>query len=266
MLVTNPADPSETGPQGVKLVAQAEKLEALLWEQVLTCMTKSALPSSSLGTGSELYNGLVTRALASKMFGSTDSGLTKQIVGQLKTELAGASSGTATLDALSARAEPGGATDPARLASAVSFAKSVWPAIKSTAADLKVPPVALLAQSALETGWGASAPGNNLFGIKATAGQASTLQPTKEEVGGILSAAEGRFAAYGSGHDCLSHYAGLIRRVYPQAMGARSVAQYADALAQGGYATDSHYARKIVETAQSPVMQSVLQAVEGRDT
>ncbi|GHD98112.1 hypothetical protein U879_11780 [Defluviimonas sp. 20V17] len=268
MLVTSPRNPAETGPQGLKLVAEAEKLEALLWEQVLTSMTRSALPAGSLGTGSQLYNGLATRALASKMFGSTDSGLTRQIVAQLKTEIGGSgtSSGLqapSTLQALSAHAGVQGAAALAPEARAVSYARAVWPAIKATAASLQVPPVAILAQSALETGWGASTPGNNLFGIKAVGAQAATRAATHEEVGGALTPTEARFAAFGSGADCLTHYAGLIRRVYPQAMGAGSVAQYADALARGGYATDSNYARKIVATAQSPLMQSVLHAVEG---
>ena len=267
MLVTQPANPAETGPNGVKLVAQAEKLEALLWEQVLTCMTKSALPSSALGTGSDLYNGMITQALSSTMFGGIDSAMTQQIVGQLKAGITGttAAAGSAeaggtlantTLQTLSAR---GGA----QMDKAVSYAKSVWPSIKATAASLGVPPVALLAQSALETGWGAATPGNNLFGIKASGGQAATLQRTTEEINGALTATQDRFAAYGSGESCLSAYAALIRRAYPQAVGAGSVAEYAGALVQGGYATDSHYAQKIVDTAQSPMMRSVLQAVEG---
>ncbi len=50
---------------------------------------------------------------------------------------------------------------------ATNFARAVWPQITAGGAALGVPAVAVLAQSALETGWGASAPGNNLFGIKA---------------------------------------------------------------------------------------------------
>ena len=144
----------------------------------------------------------------------------------------------------------------------MSYAKSVWPAIKATAAKLNVPPEAILAQSALETGWGASTPGNNLFGIKAVGAAAATTESTSEEIGGVLQPTEARFAAYGSS-SALSQYEGLIQRVYPQAMGAGSVAQYAQALASGGYATDSSYAQKIVATARSPLMHSVLSAVEG---
>ncbi|TMV87866.1 flagellar biosynthesis protein FlgJ [Thioclava sp. BHET1] len=263
MLIASPANPAETGPQGARLAAQAEKMEALLWEQVLTCMTKSALSSGSLGTGADLYNGLATRAMAGSMFGATESRLTGQIVGELKQQIASANTGAdhSTLSTLAQReTEPG--VDKTH-AQAIAFAKSAWPAIKTQAAALGVPPVALLAQSALETGWGASSPGNNLFGIKATAGQSGTLQNTQEEINGTLEPATASFANYASGSDCVAQYASLIRRAYPDALGAGSVSQYANALANGGYATDSGYAQKIVDLAQSPTMQTVLNAIEG---
>ena len=198
------------------------------------------------------------------MASSASGGLTQSIVGELKSEMAGKTgTGTSTAASLSARAETSDQTTTGGLAQAVSYAKSVWPAIKATAAKLNVPPEAILAQSALETGWGASTPGNNLFGIKAVGAAAATTQSTSEEIGGVLQPTEARFAAYGSSSACLSQYEGLIQRAYPQAMGAGSVAQYAQALASGGYATDSSYAQKIVATARSPLMQSVLSAVEG---
>jgi flagellar protein FlgJ len=273
MLVTQGPAAAETGTQGVEMVAQAEKLEALLWQQVLSCMTKTAFSGASLGTGSQLYNGMITRALSDKMFATTSATLTKQIVEQLGGEAtqdaaSGAATATPTLQALaahpamlSAHPAPAGHLDRA-----IDFAKSVWPAIKSSAAELGVPPVALLAQSALETGWGASTPGNNLFGIKAVHGQSGTLASTKEERDGVMTATQATFADYDSGAHCASAYTGLIRRVYPDAVGTTSVAQYADALMHGGYATDSSYARKIVDTAQSPTMQSVLNVLEGDDT
>ena len=60
------------------------------------------------------------------------------------------------------------------LAHAVDLTRAIWPALRMAASVLGVPPVGLLAQAALETGWGNAMPGNNIFGIKAGAGQAST--------------------------------------------------------------------------------------------
>lgn len=280
MLVTKSASPLDTGPQGMKLAAAAERLESVLWGQVLSSMTRTAMSGSALGTGSQLYNGIATHALASSMFSKTDSTLTQEIVDQLKTELSSdgkrglASLGSAvghnmphgaTISALAAMPQVQGTTfsDPSLVSRAVSYAKSIWPAIKASAASLDVPPVALLAQSALETGWGTSIPGNNLFGIKATAGQDSTVDPTHEDLGGVMQATTAAFAVYKSADAALSHYVSLIRNAYKDAIGSPSVVQYANALAQGGYATDANYAQKIIGIAQSPIMQSVLQAIEG---
>ena len=46
-------------------------------------------------------------------------------------------------------------------------------------------------------------------------------------------------------------------------MGQSTVAGFAGALQQSGYATDTNYAAKIVNIAQSPLMAQVLQAVGG---
>jgi len=231
-------------------------------------MTRTAMSGSALGTGSELYNGIATHALATSLFGKMDAPLTNRIVDQLKTEIPGAAWKTAHHPAvvtLAAMPQVQDTTkpDPSLLDRAVSYAKSVWPAIRAGAASLDVPPVALLAQSALETGWGASAPGNNLFGIKAVAGQTANVEPTYEEIGGVIQASRAAFAAYRSADASVSRYVNLIRGFYQNAIGSTSVAQYANALAQRGYATDADYPKKIVDIAQSPIMQSVLHAIEG---
>lgn len=283
MIVTPPSSPSNTGPQGIKMAGAAEQLESVLWQQVLSSMTKTAMGGSALGTGSQLYNGIATHALATTMFGRTDSSLTHEIVDQLKagssthnsnskTSLAAvaaassvASGQVSTINALTAMPSVTGVppADRSFINRAISYAESVWPAIKAGAATLDAPPVALLAQSALETGWGSSAPGNNLFGVKAVPGQAGIVEPTHEDSGGLMLPTSAAFADYSTVGAALSHYVNLIRTEFPNAVGSSSVAQYANALAQGGYATDVQYAQKIVDISQSPIMQSVLQAIKG---
>lgn len=270
MIVTTPTNPANTGPDGIQLAAAAEKLESVLWQDVLSSMTKSAISGSSLGTGSTVYNGIATQALSTSMFGKTDSSLTQEIVDQLKTRLhsAGATpavpSTSAVLAALpQVQAALTTTADPSVLGRAESYAKAIWPKIKAGAASLDAPPVALLAQSALETGWGASTPGGNLFGIKAVASQSGNVEPTQEDIGGKMLATSASFASYSSSAASISHYVGLIRNSYHGAVGSASVAEYANALAQGGYATDPNYAQEIVSIAQSPIMRSVLQTIEG---
>src|SRR6185369_15310937 len=59
-------------------------------------------------------------------------------------------------------------------------------ASESTAAKIGCSPAAIVAQAALETGWGASAIGNNVFGIKADSSWhgARQLRQTWEHLGG----------------------------------------------------------------------------------
>jgi len=141
------------------------------------------------------------------------------------------------------------------------FIRSLWPHARQAASELGVDPHALLAQAALETGWGRSVPCTaggecsfNLFGIKA-GGQwrgAQVAVPTLEYEGGVAVRKVERFRAYASAAESFRDYAKLIRDNprYQDALNAGGdVAAFANALQQGGYATDPDYARKIVAVA-----------------
>ena len=79
-----------------------------------------------------------------------------------------------------------------------------------------MPPVALLAQSALETGWGTASPGNNLFGIKAADGQTGTSRPTHEMVDGLLTAQSATFRDYASPAASIADYVQQIHVRLPE--------------------------------------------------
>lgn len=278
MLVTAPRQPAATGTQGIALASAAEKLESVLWQQVLSAMDKASMAGSSLGTGSKLYNGIANQALSTSLFGRTDKGLTASIVSQLE---ATTQAGSHVSDLRKGLPRPSPSTMDALadlpssmighldhsvapiLDRAVSYARSIWPAIQASAATLHVPAVAILAQSALETGWGGSTPGNNLFGIKAGAGQPSVTAATAEEIGGKMVPTSAHFASFPSIEAAVDHYTNLIETRFSSAMGSSNVSQFANQLAQGGYATDQNYASKIIDIAQSPVMQTVLYTLEG---
>jgi flagellar protein FlgJ len=146
---------------------------------------------------------------------------------------------------------------------AKNFAKSVWPQITQAAQALGVPPVAVLAQTALETGWGASSPGNNIFGVKASGGESGTTRATHEVIDGVLTPQTASFRNYSDLADSISDYVGLIQSGFSAATGQNTVAGFAQALQSSGYATDTNYASKIVNIAQSPLMAQVLQAIGG---
>jgi peptidoglycan hydrolase FlgJ len=144
--------------------------------------------------------------------------------------------------------------------SKADFVRTYMPHAEKAARALGVDPHALLAQAALETGWGKSVPCNangdcsfNLFGVKATGWSgASVTVPTLEFEEGIPVRKVERFRTYDSPADSFVDYARLIAGSsrYENALGAGGdVAAFASALQQGGYATDPQYATKVVRVA-----------------
>ncbi|MBN8745223.1 MAG: flagellar assembly peptidoglycan hydrolase FlgJ [Thiomonas arsenitoxydans] len=153
------------------------------------------------------------------------------------------------------------ATSP--LEQAKSFIASILPSVQTAAKQLGVAPVAILAQAALETGWGQHAPGNNVFGVKAGSGWAGgTVQTlTREFQNGVASVGTAAFRAYQNVADSVDNYAALLSRPrYQSARGqGNDISAFASALQRSGYATDPDYAAKLVAIARSPRMQLALQ-------
>ena len=286
MLVNANSPSPNSGTTGVAVAAQAEKLVAMLWEQVLSGMAATALPAGALGAGSNVYEGMALHAVANSVFAGVDGGLSQDMVKQLGGEpatsptpsiagsslevlqsLSGGSGGTAIHAAgptVAATGTPTKVAMPAgMIGRATAFAQKLWPDLKQAASRLDVPPVGLLAQAALETGWGSAVPGNNLFGVKASNGDASVSLPTKEMVNGNLVPTVASFATYPSISSAVDHLVSLIETRFQGALGSTSVEQFATALANGGYATDNAYAQKIINVARSPIMDHVLQTLIG---
>jgi flagellar protein FlgJ len=163
-------------------------------------------------------------------------------------------------------AQPKPAQSSASSADAVAQAKefiaSILPSVQTAAQQLGVTPVAILAQAALETGWGRHTPGNNLFGVKAGGGwTGATVQTlTREIQGGVASVGNAAFRAYQNVADSVQSYAALLSR--PRYQSARDqgddIPAFASALQRSGYATDPDYAAKLVAIARSPRMQQAL--------
>jgi len=158
---------------------------------------------------------------------------------------------------------------PLDCSSPEAFVRSLWPHAQKTAAELGVPAKALIAQAALETGWGRRLVGaghalnsHNLFGIKAGAhwlGE-KVSAATHEFVGGVRVAQRAAFRAYGSAADSFADYARLLGN--PRYAAARGTGEdahrFAQALQHAGYATDPSYAAKIAAIANGPTLQRAL--------
>lgn len=119
----------------------------------------------------------------------------------------------------------------------------------------------ILAQAALETGWGRhesqtndGSPTYNVFNIKATNWGGQSAQVTTHEfVDGERYATQDGFRAYNSYEQAFDDYARLINdnARYAAAGQATTDRAAAEALQSGGYATDPAYADKLVAVAES---------------
>jgi len=153
---------------------------------------------------------------------------------------------------------------PAQFESPDAFVEHLLPVAEKFAAQLGVDPRVLLAQSALETGWGKKMirgaqgqPSFNLFGIKANAdwqGNRASVS-TLEYRGGAMHREVASFRAYNSYEESFADYVRLMQNQprYAQALEqAADSAAYSVQLQKAGYATDPDYAEKIQSVLRSP--------------
>ncbi|MFD0739004.1 flagellar assembly peptidoglycan hydrolase FlgJ [Lysobacter koreensis] len=162
---------------------------------------------------------------------------------------------------------------PLDCSSPEAFVQSIWPHAQKTAAELGVPAKALVAQAALETGWGRRLVGrqgvtsHNLFGIKAGSKWAGERMSsaTHEFVDGVRRNERADFRAYGSPADSFADYARLLGNArYAGARGAGDdTHRFASALQKAGYATDPSYAAKITAIANGATLNRALAALPG---
>ena len=165
-----------------------------------------------------------------------------------------------------------GPTTPLDCSSPEAFVKSLWPHAKKTAEQLGVSAKALIAQAALETGWGRRLVGqdrnvtsHNLFGIKATGWNGAKVSSgTHEYVNGVRQNVRDSFRAYASAADSFADYARLLGKSrYAEARGTgEDVHRFASALQRGGYATDPSYANKITAIANGATMRRALAGLD----
>jgi peptidoglycan hydrolase FlgJ len=155
---------------------------------------------------------------------------------------------------------------------ATDFVQQVLPTIRQAAAAVGVNPLGMLAQAALETGWGQRMPrtadGNsslNLFGVKAGSdwSGARAVADTVEISGGVAKQTRTAFRAYGSIEESVGDFARLLTSSprYRDALATGGSAQaYVQSIAKAGYATDPEYANKLNEVLNSGTLQAALGA------
>ena len=270
-------DAKARDPETLKAVAK--QFESLFTQMLLKSMREAnkSFGDSMFGGDSqqtEFYQGMFDDQLAMHLSQGKGLGLADMLVRQLSQLQAAQPGDTASASDATKQTGSVGASSAAPASSSASptpptpiasskqdFIRTMWPHAQQAASEIGVDPRALLAQAALETGWGKAVPGNaagecsyNLFGIKAgSQWEGATVNvPTLEFEDGVAVRKVDRFRSYDSPADSFRDYAKLIRSNprYEDAVGSgANVATFATALQQGGYATDPDYARKIVAIA-----------------
>ncbi|MCQ4326244.1 flagellar assembly peptidoglycan hydrolase FlgJ [Stutzerimonas stutzeri] len=151
-----------------------------------------------------------------------------------------------------------------RFGSPEEFIATMLPMAEKAAQRLGVEPRFLVAQAALETGWGKSmirqkdgSNSHNLFGIKSTGWQgASATVTTTEYVNGKATREKAGFRAYDSFEHSFNDYVTLLenndryRTAIQVASNTGDSERFVKELQKAGYATDPQYARKISQIAR----------------
>jgi flagellar protein FlgJ len=166
-------------------------------------------------------------------------------------------------DAISGRrlAQPPLAPGKAAFKSPEEFVATMLPMAQAAAEKIGVDPRYLVAQAALETGWGKSiirqqdgTSSHNLFGIKAADWQGDSARVlTTEYVNGQPTKESASFRAYGSFEQSFNDYVSFLQNNerYDSALdSAANPKTFVRELQRAGYATDPQYANKVAQIAK----------------
>lgn len=273
----------------------AQQFEAMFTEMLLKSANETKFGDDLTGQQGDFYKDMFNQQMAMHMASGKGLGLADMLVRQLgglhggngtQTQAAAAAGSAAGAAASHATAMAGhlahaasqadAAASPADVPgwkpkSAQEFVDAIRPHAERAAAELGVPARALIAQAALETGWGKhmatqhhGGSGFNLFGVKAQGGWggASTTAPTSEFQNGQWTTEQASFRSYRSIGQSFDDYVSLLKNNprYADALRSGDVHGFAHGLQKAGYATDPHYAQKLLKVAYGTQMAGAYDA------
>ncbi|MDA9345709.1 glucosaminidase domain-containing protein [bacterium] len=130
-----------------------------------------------------------------------------------------------------------------------AFLSAMTPVAKEVAEDLGISHKIVLAQAALESGWGRKVKGNNLMGIKSHGEEGGVDVVTHEVVNGKRVKLTDSFRQYDSPEDSIRGYGKFLkansRYKHFLRAGAENEDAQLSALQTSGYATDPKYSFKL---------------------
>ena len=251
----------------------ARQFESLFMQQLLKSMRSTTMASGMLdNSASELGTELLDTQYAQRLAGQP-GGLADLIARQLARQMGLRADGEAAAAATPAAATPAPSTAAPAAADAAGerrlpriahggggarqFVAEHRRAAQAAEAATGIPADFMLAQAALESGWGRrdirlpdGSPSYNLFGIKAGANWKGPVAEvtTTEYLGGRPRKVKATFRAYASAEEAFADYARLMTknpRYAPVLAEAKSAHGFAHALQRAGYATDPAYGDKL---------------------
>lgn len=136
---------------------------------------------------------------------------------------------------------------------ASDYFSKFYPYAKKASEATGISALLILAQSALESGWGEHAPENNFFGIKAgkTWTGAKRAVATHEYIKGVKTPVTDYFRAYSSPEESFMDWANLIKSNsrYAKVISSPDSISAARELQKAGYSTSPIYADSLIVVA-----------------
>ncbi len=278
---------SGTDPETLRTVAG--QFEALFIQMMLKSMRDASLGEGIFDSDqSETCQSLFDQQISIDLARQQGLGLADMMVQQLQPR--GSAAGVKSKDAPDSSALPVAPAKPTVIAPAATsdtkptaqgvadwgpaspeaFVRNLRPHADAAAHALGVDPEFLIAQAALETGWGQTmirdgtgANSYNFFGIKADPSWngAKAATGTLELRDGVMRRENAQFRAYANPADSFNDYVAFLQSNprYSKALDAAGDgAAYVRELQRAGYATDPAYASKIMQIVESePFRQTV---------
>jgi peptidoglycan hydrolase FlgJ len=272
-----------SSPEAIRAVSQ--QVEALFLQMMLKSMRDAtAADGEQESNETGMYQDMFDKQVALTLSQHQDLGIARLFERQLGGKAGPNPSGSAPAPASAPQTRPGssrpqtgadGRSQASGASSSVAqnaaqFITQVLPTIRRAAQALGVNPLGLLAQAALETGWGQrmprtadGTPSLNVFGIKAGEewSGARAVADTVEFDGGVARQRRTAFRAYGSIEESVADFAHLLLSSprYRDAIAAGGSAQaYIQSIAKSGYATDPEYGDKLKQILNSSTLRTAL--------
>ncbi|HMI76253.1 MAG TPA: glucosaminidase domain-containing protein [Steroidobacteraceae bacterium] len=255
-------------PEAISAVAK--QVEALFLQMMLKSMRDATSAEETNSNEMGMYQDMFDKQVALSISQHADLGISRLLKRQLagKSAPAGLKS-TSSVPTASASAP---AAPAAFAQTPAEFVHRMLPPIRRAASALGLDPMGMLAQAALETGWGQRMPRNadgslshNMFGIKAGdewAGARASAD-TMEVTNGVATPRRTTFRAYGSIEESVNDFASLLKNSprYRDVIAAGGNAgAYIAGMGKSGYATDPEYGNKLSQILHGDTLQSALAA------